>query len=114
MRAYPDRENTLTLLTEWQRHHAAIEKMMDGIKQHMGLDPDGVMFVTVWALFDSYTNTLAVEIGDFDGWLDWYHYEAEMGKESMAAAGFDGKTKRIKTLAQLYGLIAESRKRRTA
>jgi len=113
MRAYPDRENTLTLLTEWQCHHAAIEKMMDGIKTTMGLDPDGLMFVTVWALFGSYTNTLAVEIGDFDGWLDWYHFEAEMGKRSMTA-GFDGKTKRIKTLAQLYGLIAESRKRRPA
>lgn len=103
----------MTLLTEWARHHAAVEKMMDGIKQHMGLDPDGLMFVTVWALFGEYTSTLSCEIGDYDCWLDWFRFEAEMGKRSMSA-GFDGKTKRIKTLAQLYGLIAESRKRRPA
>ena len=111
MRAYPDRENTLTLLTEWQRHHAAIEKMMDGIKAHMGLDVDGPMFATVWDVFDAYMDALAVEIGDFCGWLGWYRYETEMGKKNMSA-GYDGKTKHIKTLANLFWLIEESRKRR--
>ena len=109
--SHPDRENTMTLLTEWKQHHAAIEKLMDGIKQHMGLDPDGTMFVTVWALFGAYTDTLAVEVGDYCGWLDWYRFETEMGAKNMSA-GYDGKTKRVKTLANLYGLIAESRKRK--
>lgn len=113
MRAYPDRENTMTLLTEWARHHAAVEKLMDGITETIGLDPNGPMFDTVWRLFDAYTGTLAVEVGDFCGWLEWYRDECEMGTKSMEA-GYDGKTKRIKTLAHLYGLIAESRKRRPA
>ena len=113
MRTLPDRENTLTLLREWARHHAATEKLMDGIKAHMGLDADGVMFVTVWALFGAYTDATAVEVGDYCGWLDWYRFEAEMGKRNMSA-GYDGKTKHIKTLAHLYGLIAESRKRKPA
>jgi hypothetical protein len=54
-----------------------------------------------------------VEVGDFCGWLEWYRDECEMGTKGMEA-GYDGKTKRIKTLAHLYGLIAESRKRRFA
>ena len=113
MRAYPDRENTMTLLTEWARHHAAVEKLMDGITETIGLDPNGPMFDTVWRLFDAYTMTLAVEVGDFCGWLEWYRDECEMGTKGMEA-GYDGKTKRIKTLTHLYGLIAESRKRRSA
>ena len=113
MKTYPDKENTLSLLGDWARHHASVEKMMDGIKAHMGLDPDGVMFVTVWAVFGAYTDALAVEVGDYYGWLDWYRFEAEMGKKNMSA-GYDGTVKRIKTLAHLYWLIEESRKRKPA
>lgn len=108
-RSYPDRENTLTLLGDWQRHHAAVEKMMTGIKQHMGLDIDGAMFVTVWAVFGAYTDTLAVEVGDFEEWLDWYRFETEMGKRSKAVV-VDGKSKRIKTLVDLCRVIEGQRK----
>jgi hypothetical protein len=108
--SYPDRENTLALLTDWQKHHAAVQKMMDGIKTSIGLDSDGPMFDTVWKLFDAYTGALAVEVGDFDGWLEWYQAENDMGARCYAA-GYDGKLRKVKTLAHLYGLIAESRKR---
>lgn len=108
-RSYPDRENTLTLLGEWARHHAAVAKMLDGIKASMGIDPDGVMFVTVWALFGEYTSTLAVEVGDFEEWLDWYRFETDMGKRSKAVV-VDGKSKRIKTLTDLCRVIEWQRK----
>lgn len=108
-RSYPDRENTLTLLGEWARHHTAVTKMMDGIKASMGVDPDGVMFVTVWALFGEYTSTLAVEVGDFEGCLDWYRFETDMGKRSKAVV-IDGKSKRIKTLVDLCRVVEVQRK----
>ena len=107
---YPDKSNTLALLGDWEKHHSAVEKLMDGIKTSMGLDPNGPMFDTVWKLFDAYTGSLAVEVGDFGGWLTWFYAENDMGARRMAA-GYDGKAKPIKTLAHLYGLIAESRKR---
>lgn len=110
---YPDRENTMTLLDDWQKHHAAVSRMMDGIKQHMGLDPDGVMFVTVWAVFGAYTDTLAVEIGDYFEWLDWYRFETDMGKRSKEVV-IDGKSKRVKTLAHLCAVILDQRKRKPA
>lgn len=109
-REYPDRENTLTLLGDWQKHHAAVEKLMDGITETIGLDPNGPMFATVWSLFDAYTATLAVEVGDFDGWLEWFYAENEMGAGGKAA-GYDKNLRKIKTLGDLYGLIEESRKR---
>jgi hypothetical protein len=106
--SYPDRENTMSLLGDWQKHHAAINKMMCGINQHMGLDPDGSMFVTVWAVFGAYTDSIAAEIGDYFGWLDWYRFETGMGQRSKEVQ-IDGKTKRIKTLANLCTVILERR-----
>jgi hypothetical protein len=107
---HPDRENTLVLLGEWQAHAAAIEKMMTGIKTSIGLDIDGPLFDTVWKLFDAYTSALAVEVGDFGQWLEWYSAENEMGARGMEA-GYDGQTSPIKTLADLYELIDHSRNR---
>ena len=111
--AYPDRENSMTLLREWLQHHAAVQELMDGIKTSIGLDPNGPIFNTVWRLFEAYTDTLSVELGDFGGWLSWFYLENDMGAKAMHA-GYDGKTRPIKTLAHLYTLIAESRKRMQA
>lgn len=108
---YPDRENTLALLTDWQAHHAAVEKLMDGMTASpVGLDPNSALFLTVWNLFDAYTSTLSVEVGDYDGWLEWYQSETGMG-ERPSKAGYDGKLRKIKTLANLFWLLEESRKR---
>jgi hypothetical protein len=84
--------------------------MMGGIHSSIGLDINGPMYDTVWKLFDAYTGTLSVEVGDFCGWLEWHHAENEMGAKAMAA-GYDGKLRKVKTLAHLYRLIEESRKR---
>lgn len=113
VRSYPDKENTATLLGEWVRHHEAIEQMLFRIKTSIGLDPEGPMFETVWKLFDAYTGTLAVEVGDFYGWMEWYQVENDMGAKG-SQAGFDGKLSKIETPADLYELIAESRKRDAA
>lgn len=100
----------MALLGDWQKHHAAVEKLMGGIEDAIGLDPNGPMFGTVWKLFDAYTGTLSVEVGDFGGWLEWFQTENDMGA-SGGHAGYDGKTRKIKTLASLFWLIEESRKR---
>lgn len=106
---YPDKENTLSLLGDWQVHHAAVEKLMDGIRTGMGLDINGPMFETVWKLFDAYTGALAVEVGDSSGWLEWFWSENEMGAKAMAA-GYDKRLKPIKSLQDLWRLIEEDRK----
>ena len=111
MTQHPDKESTLVLLTGWQAHHAAVTKLMEGMEASpIGLDFNSGMFLTVWNLFDAYTSTLSAEIGDFGEWLEWYQTEACMGKRPLSAGYYD-KTRKIKTLAQLYGLIEKSRKR---
>lgn len=107
---YPDKKTTLALLAEWMAHHDKIDKMMDGVKASIGLDPDGPLFNAVWSLFDGYTNALAAQIGDDGDWLPWFYMENDMGAKGMAA-GYDGKLRKIKSFADLYWLITESRKR---
>ena len=107
---YPDKENAATLLGEWVRHHEAIEQMLFLIKTSIGLDPDGPLWETVWKLFDAYTGTLAVEVGDAYGWMEWYQLENDMGAKG-SQAGFDGVLRQINTPADLYALIEESRTR---
>jgi len=107
---YPDKKTTLALLAEWVAHHDKIDTMMEGIKSTIGLDPNGPLFDTVWRLFDGYTTALGAQIGDAGEWLAWFCMENDMGAKGMAA-GYDGKLRKIKTLADLYWLIAESRKR---
>lgn len=107
---YPDKKTTLALLANWAAHHDKLDKMMDGVKSSIGLDPNGPLFDSVWSLFDSYTNALAAQIGDHGDWLPWFYMENDMGAKGHAA-GYDGKPRKIKTLADLYRLIAESRKR---
>lgn len=106
---YPSREDTIVLLREWQKHHTAVEKMMDGIKATIGLDPNGPLFDTVWKLFDAYTNTLSVELGDLGGWLQWYQMENDMGANGHVVHIKDKPTK-ITTLGQLCELVRNSRK----
>ena len=107
---YPDREATIALLTDWQKHHAAVTRLMDGIVSSIGMSPDSTLYLTVWNLFDAYTDTLAVEIGDLSEWLDWYRLEHDMGAKKMQA-GYDGQLIAIESLGDLCRLIEISRER---
>ena len=53
--AYPSKKQTLFMLGRWAAMHAAIQKMMDGVEQSIGLDPNGPLFELTWANFDAYT-----------------------------------------------------------
>ncbi len=108
---HPNTKQTIAKLQDWQENHATIAKLMDGVKTCIGLDPSGPMFESVWRLFEAYTAALSAELGDHSkSWLSWYYMENDMGRKGFNA-GYDGKTKPIKTLAHLAQLIAQARKR---
>ena len=108
--AYPDREATIALLTDWQKHHAAMDRLFKGFAMYVGLEVEGPMFETVYSLFAAYTVTLAVEVGDLGGWLEWYFSENDMGARKMQA-GYDGQLIAIESLGDLCRLIEISRER---
>ena len=109
-RTYPDREATIALLTDWQKHHAAMDRLFKGFAMYVGLEVEGPMFETVYSLFIAYTVTLAVEVGDLGGWLEWHFSENDMGAGKMQA-GYDGQLIAIESLGDLCRLIEISRER---
>lgn len=107
---YPGKTKAVALLMQWQVQHHKLEKLMDGVRESIGLDIEGPMVDTVWKLFDAYTEALAHQVGDHGRWLHWFHGDNDMGG-SGHEAGYDGQLKPIKTLGDLYDLIVESRGR---
>ena len=98
----PDKENTLSLLGDWAKHHANVKSLE--------IDPDQAskMFVAVWAVFGAYSDALMVEIGDKAAWLDWYRFDCDMGAKARTAT-VGRKTHKVKTLAHLADLIISTR-----
>lgn len=111
---YPDKPATIAMLEAWQDQHTAVCALLDGIEASpIGLDPNGLLFNTVWNLSDHYTFALTKLVGDNGKWLEWFQAENEMGARGREA-GYDGALKPVETLDDLYELIAESRKRAEA
>jgi hypothetical protein len=67
---------------------------------------DMPLFEASWAVFDSYVEAIAREIGDEGGWLSWYIHENKCGLVGLSASpGAGVKTKPIRTIAGLVKLI---------
>lgn len=107
---HPDKKQSLFLLQKWVDMHAGIERLMACVNSAFGSTVESPFFETTWKNFDTYTEALALLLGDGTGWLAWYYSENQMGARGHEA-GYDKKVKPVKTLAHLYTLILESRKR---
>lgn len=108
---YPNKKETMALLEAWQTKYEEARKTWDSGSLAIGLDINGPLFQTLFGLIDAYTDTLERSLGA-DDLLGWYANDNDMGR-SAGHAGYDGKTKPIKSLDDLYKLIVECRKRVT-
>ncbi len=102
-----DKDQGMALLKKWADYHRALTIMMDGIEKSIGLDMDGPMPKAVWGLFQSYTESIAEQLGDLGGWMEWYWCENKMGKNRFPA-GYDKNPIQVRTLCNLYNLIKQS------
>lgn len=109
---YPDKKQSLFLLGQWQKMHAGLETLFDGLKPSLGCVAESPLFETTWKLFDAYTSALSAQLGDTtpEPWMQWYAFENGMGSKKYPA-GYDGKLKPVKSLADLYRLIVIARAR---
>jgi hypothetical protein len=69
------------------------------------LDIEGELFSSIWNAFDT-----LVKLIDADGWVEWYLYENECGKNAMEA-GHDNELKPITNSRELAELIINTRNR---
>jgi len=107
---YPTKPEALALLKKWKADHDRAKKMLDDIKAVIGLYEKSPLSDSVWFMFLGFTESLGLLLGDKSSWLIWFYIENDMGREGRHA-GYDGKTKPIKTVNQLYALIVKERKR---
>ena len=106
---YTDNITAINRMKEWKELHDELKAIQYGIEKMFGCQPESQFNDTTWRVFDAYTIALAETLGDKGGdWMQWYLAENEMGARGLIA-GYDGKTKPIKTLTDLYELILQRR-----
>lgn len=75
------REEKLARLNRWVEDHNRMEAQMEALASVVGPMVESPLFEAVWAMFDSYTEAVAANVGDTQKWLDWYLWENDMGKK---------------------------------
>jgi hypothetical protein len=108
--SHPTKKEAIAALRKWQKHHEACTKQFDALRAIFGAISDTDLHESVWLMFDDYTSALSLAFGDDFEWLAWYANENDMGA-SGHPAGYDGKLRKIKSLADLYRLIEQGRDR---
>ncbi len=99
----------LPLLKAWAERHAALHAQMDALAAPFGGSIDGPLFDAVWQVWDGYTEALAREIGDHEGWLAWFHDENDMGRKAMDVETVGGMKCKVRGIKQLARIIAFNR-----
>ena len=97
-------QQKITLISKLIDHKQALSKVFDAFYKVAGCNPEAPLPDASWKAFDAYTDLVAETIGDKDGWLTWFIWENDCGQKGMKA-GFKGKTKKVKTVEDLIGLI---------
>jgi hypothetical protein len=98
-----------TLLTPWLDHWRTLDGTFEAEAHTHGADPEAPFWKAVYSLFDAYTDQLASQVGDTDGWLHWFIYDNDAGANAYPASLNRGKrSKRIRTIKDLAQLLSHS------
>ncbi len=103
-----------TLLTPWLAHWRTIDTTFESQAGTHGADCEAPFWKAVYQIFDAYTEQLAAQIGDKDGWLFWFIYDNDAGANAYPASMNAGTTpRRIRTLKDLSKLLASAATKHT-
>lgn len=65
---------------------------------------DSPVLEAIWGTFQDLSNIVAEKLGDRDGWIDWFIWEADCGAK-FGVARVNGVKKHIKTVTDLLWAI---------
>lgn len=94
----------LRILERWESTVTKTDQQMANMHRSIGLQPDGALMTFLASTLDELTKTVAELVGDCSGWLDWYHYENDMGDRALEA-GPSGQLRKIRCLEDLLWVI---------
>jgi hypothetical protein len=85
----------------WLKVHA---DTMGKAEEAAGLDVEGAIMEAFWRTHGIALDAIAREVGDNDGWVQWFYWDNEMGAMGLEA-GLVEDMQPVRTLADLRRLI---------
>lgn len=106
-----NRADVLAILRPWHERTVELQRQWDALEALVGAASADHPFATsIWKMHEAYTRAIAEKVGDDGEWLDWWHYECNLGqtpKEAYRALGT--KALRVSTLERLATVICWGR-----
>lgn len=79
------------LVEAWKRHGEELHRVQKLLSDVTGSCPDSLLNATTWGMFAGYTKALSSMMGDEDGWLEWFAWECDFGKNAKEMQFSDGE-----------------------
>lgn len=87
-----NKEESVQLIEQWVESAKKIEIPLDKMSDIFMASPENELSSSVWLMFDKYTQSLAKLIGDEDGWLDWFAWDCDFGRNAKEMTFPNGET----------------------
>lgn len=98
------------LVSLWMERGKQLHKTQDEISALLMAAPEAPLFKAAWDCFSGYTRNLAKNIGDQDGFLEWFAWECEFGKKPMEVKFPNGEKLMVCGVADLVDAIITDEK----
>lgn len=97
--------DTARRLEKWVAVLAELDRQVDSFYVLTRAQPDSPLLDSIHRLEEAYTEAVAEQVGDTDGWLVWFRWECEMGSKPLNARRNDRapfvKVRTVKHLARM-------------
>lgn len=94
-------------LEAWAAVLAEFDRQVDAFAALTTAPADGPLLDAIYRVEAAYTDAVAAQVGDVDGWLQWFRWECDMGKKPLEARRHDkARFVKVRTVRQLARLVA--------
>jgi len=98
-------DKVYALVSRWADRAKALHESQDELSKQLMAPPEAPLFTAGWEMFKGYTETLAKEIGDNGGWLEWYAWECMLGENPMEMTFPNGEKLVVASVGNLVDVI---------
>lgn len=96
-------------LEKWAATLAEFDRKMDAFCALTRAETNSPLMDSLHRMESAYTDAVAEQVGDADGWLTWFRWECDMGLRPMAAnARLGTPMVKVRTVKQLARLVVHA------
>lgn len=106
------RAEVLAILRPWHERTVELQRQWDAFAALTCAADDSPLADAIWRVHKEYTKAVADRVGDADDWLNWWHYECQLGRRPQNAhKKFGDDALSVSTLGRLATVICWGRPR---